>query len=42
MPGEHDSVDDHGQKYRATFGADTRGEGWYGFDVKGGLHVMPW
>jgi 3',5'-cyclic AMP phosphodiesterase CpdA len=35
VPGEHDSVDDHGQKYRATFGAGTRGDGWYSFDIKG-------
>ncbi|HZD14419.1 MAG TPA: metallophosphoesterase, partial [Pseudonocardiaceae bacterium] len=39
VPGEHDSVDDHGQKYRATFGAGTRGDGWYSFDVKG-VHVI--
>ncbi|MDQ2710221.1 MAG: metallophosphoesterase [Actinomycetota bacterium] len=35
VPGEHDSVDDHGQKYRAMFGAGTKGDGWYSFDVKG-------
>jgi len=35
VPGEHDSVDDHGEKYRATFGAGTRGDGWYSFDIKG-------
>jgi 3',5'-cyclic-AMP phosphodiesterase len=35
VPGEHDSVDDHGQKYRATFGAGTRGDGWYSFDLHG-------
>ncbi|GAA5166065.1 metallophosphoesterase [Pseudonocardia eucalypti] len=39
VPGEHDSVDDHGQKYRARFGAGSRGEGWYSFDVKG-VHVI--
>ncbi|HJT02558.1 MAG TPA: metallophosphoesterase [Pseudonocardiaceae bacterium] len=39
VPGEHDSVDDHGQKYRATFGAGTHGDGWYSFDVKG-VHVI--
>jgi hypothetical protein len=38
VPGEHDSVDDAGQKYRAVFGAGTRGEGWYSFDIKG-VHV---
>jgi 3',5'-cyclic AMP phosphodiesterase CpdA len=39
VPGEHDSVDDHGQKYRARFGAGTRGDGWYSFDIKG-MHVI--
>jgi hypothetical protein len=39
VPGEHDSVDDHGQKYRARFGAGTRGDGWYSFDIKG-VHVI--
>ncbi|HUO40911.1 MAG TPA: metallophosphoesterase, partial [Mycobacterium sp.] len=35
VPGEHDSTDDGGQKYRQTFGAGTRGDGWYSFDVAG-------
>ena len=35
VPGEHDSVDDAGQKYRAAFGAGTRGDGWYSFDTRG-------
>jgi len=35
IPGEHDSVDDAGQKYRQTFGAGTRGDGWYSFDTAG-------
>jgi 3',5'-cyclic AMP phosphodiesterase CpdA len=39
VPGEHDSVDDHGQKYRARFGAGTKGDGWYSFDTKG-VHVI--
>jgi hypothetical protein len=39
VPGEHDSVDDHGQKYRARFGAGTKGDGWYSFDIKG-VHVI--
>jgi len=39
VPGEHDSVDDHGQKYRAMFGAGTQGDGWYSFDIKG-VHVI--
>lgn len=39
VPGEHDSVDDGGQKYRSAFGAGTRGEGWYSFDIAG-VHVI--
>ncbi|HKS99784.1 MAG TPA: metallophosphoesterase [Rugosimonospora sp.] len=39
VPGEHDSVDDAGQKYRAAFGRGTRGEGWYSFDIRG-VHVI--
>jgi 3',5'-cyclic AMP phosphodiesterase CpdA len=35
VPGEHDSTDDAGQKYRQTFGAGTRGDGWYSFDTAG-------
>lgn len=35
VPGEHDSVDDHGQKYRSVFGAGTVGDGWYSFDSHG-------
>src|ERR1700739_1079797 len=39
VPGEHDSVDDGGQKYRQVFGAGTRGDGWYSFDIAG-VHVI--
>ncbi|MGB9222950.1 metallophosphoesterase family protein [Mycobacterium sp.] len=39
VPGEHDSVDDAGQRYRAAFGAGTRGDGWYSFDIAG-VHVI--
>ncbi|HTX94884.1 MAG TPA: metallophosphoesterase [Mycobacterium sp.] len=39
VPGEHDSVDDGGQKYRSVFGAGTRGDGWYSFDIAG-VHVI--
>ena len=39
VPGEHDSVDDAGQKYRQAFGAGTLGEGWYSFDIAG-VHVI--
>jgi 3',5'-cyclic AMP phosphodiesterase CpdA len=35
VPGEHDSVDDAGQKYRAAFGAGSKGDGWYSFDTHG-------
>jgi 3',5'-cyclic AMP phosphodiesterase CpdA len=39
VPGEHDSIDDGGQKYRQAFGAGTQGEGWYSFDTAG-VHVI--
>lgn len=39
VPGEHDSVDDAGQKYRNVFGTGTRGDGWYSFDIAG-VHVI--
>lgn len=39
VPGEHDSIDDGGQKYRSAFGAGTRGDGWYSFDIAG-VHVI--
>ena len=39
VPGEHDSVDDAGQKYRQVFGAGTHGDGWYSFDTAG-VHVI--
>jgi predicted phosphodiesterase len=39
VPGEHDSIDDGGQKYLQTFGAGTRGDGWYSFDTAG-VHVI--
>jgi 3',5'-cyclic AMP phosphodiesterase CpdA len=39
VPGEHDSTDDAGQKYRQVFGAGTRGDGWYSFDVAG-VHLI--
>ena len=35
LPGEHDSTDDTGQKYRQVFGAGSQGDGWYSFDHKG-------
>jgi 3',5'-cyclic AMP phosphodiesterase CpdA len=35
VPGEHDSVDDHGAHYRQFFGKGTKGDGWYSFDLHG-------
>jgi 3',5'-cyclic AMP phosphodiesterase CpdA len=35
LPGEHDSTDDDGTKYRKVFGAGTHGLGWYSFDHEG-------
>ncbi len=37
VPGEHDTVDY--PKYQQAFGAGTRGDGWYSFDVAG-VHVI--
>ncbi|WP_297624882.1 metallophosphoesterase family protein [Nocardia sp.] len=39
VPGEHDSSDDAGQRYRSAFGKGTRGDGWYSFDIAG-VHVI--
>jgi 3',5'-cyclic AMP phosphodiesterase CpdA len=39
VPGEHDTGDDGGQKYRQAFGAGSRGDGWYSFDIAG-VHVI--
>ncbi|KAA0022806.1 metallophosphoesterase [Antrihabitans cavernicola] len=39
VPGEHDSTDDGGQRYRDAFGKGSRGDGWYSFDVAG-VHVI--
>ncbi|MCK9878225.1 metallophosphoesterase [Frankia sp. Ag45/Mut15] len=39
VPGEHDSVDDGGRGYLATFGSGTRGQGWYSFDLRG-VHFL--
>jgi 3',5'-cyclic AMP phosphodiesterase CpdA len=39
VPGEHDSIDDGGQKYLKAFGSGTRGDGWYSFDTAG-VHVI--
>lgn len=39
VPGEHDSVDDAGEKYRKAFGAGSIGDGWYSLDIAG-VHVI--
>lgn len=39
VPGEHDSTDDNGEKYRAAFGAGTQGDGWTSFDMNG-VHFL--
>jgi 3',5'-cyclic AMP phosphodiesterase CpdA len=39
VPGEHDSTDDAGEKYRQFFGAGSEGDGWYSFDHRG-VHVV--
>ena len=39
LPGEHDSTDDAGQKYRQFFGAGTQGDGWFSFDHRGAHFV---
>jgi 3',5'-cyclic AMP phosphodiesterase CpdA len=39
VPGEHDTADDAGQKYREAFGAGSLGDGWYSFDIAG-VHVI--
>lgn len=35
VPGEHDVLEDDGQQYRARFGKNSKGSGWYSFDKKG-------
>jgi predicted phosphodiesterase len=39
IPGEHDSTDDNGEKYRNMFGQGTKGDGWSSFDVNG-VHFL--
>ena len=39
VPGEHDSIDDAGQKYRNAFGAGSVGDGWYSLDIAG-VHLI--
>jgi 3',5'-cyclic AMP phosphodiesterase CpdA len=35
VPGEHDVLDDDGKQYLERYGKNTKGAGWYSFDVKG-------
>jgi len=35
VPGEHDTINDGGKLYRKFYGANTRGAGWFSFDLKG-------
>ncbi len=35
VPGEHDVLEDNGKQYLDRYGKNTRGSGWYSFDVKG-------
>jgi Icc protein len=35
VPGEHDVLNDNGQRYHDRFGQGTQGDGWYSFDQKG-------
>ncbi|HEX6524601.1 MAG TPA: metallophosphoesterase [Streptosporangiaceae bacterium] len=35
VPGEHDTINDGGKTYRQFFGAQTLGDGWFSFDIKG-------
>ena len=35
VPGEHDVLEDNGKSYRARYGKNAQGDGWYSFDQKG-------
>jgi len=35
VPGEHDVISDDGKEYRARYGRNTRGSGWFSFDHRG-------
>jgi Icc protein len=35
VPGEHDVLNDEGKQYRARYGKQTQGGGWYSFDHRG-------
>ena len=34
VPGEHDTIDNHGQSYMDRYGKQAKGRGWYSFDHK--------
>src|SRR5436190_3520906 len=35
VPGEHDVISDNGKEFRARYGKDARGNGWFSFDQRG-------
>ena len=35
VPGEHDVLNDNGERYRARYGKNSLGDGWQSFDYKG-------
>ncbi len=35
VPGEHDVIGDDGKLYRDRYGKDSKGDGWYSFDIQG-------
>jgi 3',5'-cyclic-AMP phosphodiesterase len=39
VPGEHDVLNDNGKQYLDRYGKDTRGTGWYSFDIQG-IHFI--
>lgn len=39
VPGEHDVIGDHGRAFRAAFGRDTTGAGWYTWE-QAGVHFF--
>jgi len=39
VPGEHDGIGDASRANRSLFGAGTRGDGWYSFDIAG-VHLI--
>ncbi|PWT70693.1 MAG: metallophosphoesterase [Bacteroidetes bacterium] len=35
VPGEHDVLNDNGKQYLKRYGKETKGQGWYSFDLNG-------